>query len=67
MRKVIPEAAPDTIMTPVEFCLWQKRSYAWWKRHKNVIPGVIKEAGGHWRIHTPTYLAAKLAAKKVKA
>lgn len=51
-----PGADLDTLLTPEEFCTWQRCGRNWFSARKHSLAGVINHSRDMVRIHPRTYL-----------
>jgi len=49
-------ATLDTLLTPDEFCIWQRCCRKWFSARRHGLPGVIAHSRDMVRIHPRTYL-----------
>lgn len=53
----LPKGATlDSLLTPDEFCTWQKCERDWFTARRHNLPGIIRHSKKHVRIHPRTYL-----------
>ena len=50
----------DSLLTPQQFMIWRGVKRTWWSAHGRLMPGVVKESRGTFRVHPRTYLEKQL-------
>lgn len=51
----------DSLLTPSEFCVWQRKTLRWFSARRESLPGVCIRSRKHVRIHPRTFIAKEFA------
>jgi len=56
-------ATLDSLLTPEEFCIWQKCGRDWFASRSRTLPGIVRHSKKHVRIHPRSYLETSVKTK----